>query len=147
MTGVQTCALPIFDVNGYDTITPFTSVVPARLLDSRPVPNGSSIDGLQVGLGVLAAGSVTPVRVASRGGVDGTARGAVLNVTATDTVGNGFLTVYPCGLPRPVASNLNLVTRSTVTNLAVSKIGDAGDVCIFVSAATNVIVDVNDFHP
>ena len=137
----------VVDVNGYDTITPFTSVVPARLLDSRPVPNGSSIDGLQVGLGVLAAGSVTPVRVAGRGGVDGTARGAVLNVTATDTVGNGFLTVYPCGLPRPVASNLNLVTRATVTNLAVSKIGDAGDVCIFVSAATNVIVDVNDFHP
>jgi hypothetical protein len=46
--------------------------------------------------------------------------GAVsLNVTVTDPVGPGFVTVYPCG-ERPLASNVNFTSGQTVPNAVIT---------------------------
>ncbi len=46
----------------------------------------------------------------------------VMNVTVTEPDTDGFITVYPCDKPRPVASNLNFTKGETIANLVVSRI-------------------------
>ncbi len=134
----------VVDVNGFFPPTAsYTSLQPARLADSRP--DGTTVDAQLVGIGVRSGGSTTAIQVAGRGGVAGDASAAVVNVTVTDASGPGFVTVYPCGSERPLASNLNFVARTGVANAVIAKIGSAGQVCIYVSAATHVVVDVNGY--
>lgn len=123
----------------------FASLVPGRLLDTRP--GGSTVDGLFQGAGVLAAGSTTELQVAGRGGVPADAEAAVVNVTIVGALGDGFVTVYPCGASQPNASNLNFAAGDTIPNLVVAQVGVAGKVCIFTSAATHMLADVNGFYP
>ncbi len=123
----------IVDVNGYFLPSSnFGSLVPARLLDTRNLP-------------MPGAGVTTALAVANRGGVPGNATAVTLNVTSTGSSGGGFATVYPCGSPRPDASNLNFVAGSTVANAVTTKIGADGTVCIYSDAATHLIVDVNGY--
>src|SRR5258707_4837659 len=46
---------------------------------------------------------------------------AVLNVTVVDAAAPGFVTVFPCGAPQPLASNLNFVAGQTVPNAVIAK--------------------------
>ena len=78
-------------------------------------------------------------------GVAVDASAVVLNVTVTEPVGAGFVTVFPCGSPRPLASNVNFVAGATVANSVVSGVGAGGRVCLFTSAQTQLVVDVNGF--
>jgi hypothetical protein len=71
----------------------------------------------------------------------------VLNVTVDDAQGDGYLTVFPCGSPRPNASNVNYFEGETIPNAVVAKIGVGGMVCIYTYAATDMIVDVNGYFP
>ena len=104
---------------------------PARLLDTR--------DG--AGLPV-AAGSVNSIPVAGVHGVPATASAVVLDVAADQPSAAGFLTVYPCGSPTPLASNLNYTAGTTIAARVDSAIGADGTVCVFSSKATHVVVDV-----
>ncbi|WP_083975037.1 right-handed parallel beta-helix repeat-containing protein [Kitasatospora mediocidica] len=54
-----------------------------------------------------------------------------LNVTVTDTAAPGFLTVYPQGTNRPVASNLNWVAGETIPNQVVVQPNSNGEVSIY----------------
>ena len=90
---------------------------------------------------------MTELAVAGRGGVALNASAVVLNVTVTDPVGDGFVTVYPCGSPRPNASNVNFAAGATVANSVVSGVGGGGRVCIFTMVDTHVLVDVNGYFP
>jgi hypothetical protein len=65
-----------------------------------------------------------------------------LNVTAVDPTADGFLTVYPCGEPIPEASNLNFIQGKTVANAVLARVGTGGNVCIYSSAPTSLIVDL-----
>jgi len=136
----------VVDVNGYfPSTTSYHSLVPARLLDTRPTE--STIDGLFLGGGRREAGEVTEVKVTDRGGVPSVAGTVVLNVTVTGPTAAGFITVYPCGIPTPLASNLNYGSGTTVANAVFAKVGTDGKVCLFNSAPTQVVVDVNGFFP
>jgi len=136
----------VADVNGYfPAATTFNALVPARLLDTRL--DHPTIDGQSAGAGVRPLGSVTVVRVAGRGGVPAGAETAVLNVTVTEPTAPGFVTVYPCGIDPPLASNLNFVSGQTVPNAVITKIGTNGDVCLFTSQATHLITDVTGYFP
>lgn len=67
----------------------------------------------------------------------------VLNVTVTNTTSPSYLTAYPSGAFRPLASDLNWVGGQTVPNLVVVKLGADGKVAIFNAAgSTDVIADV-----
>ena len=72
----------------------------------------------------------------------------VLNVTVTDPERAGYLTVYPCGATRPLASNLNYDSvGQTISNTVIVKVGVGGKVCIFTSGSTHLIADTNGYVP
>jgi len=133
----------VVDVSG--DFTSFTSfaplTAPARLLDTRPPPDGATIDGQTVGVGRRTGGTVFELPVAGRAGVPGDAGTVVLNVTAVSPSGPGYLTVYPCGVPRPNAANVTYVTGQIVPNAVIAKLGD-GKVCVFTYATTDLVIDV-----
>jgi hypothetical protein len=135
----------IVDVNGYFGSTAgFTSVVPARLLETRT--GLATVDGQFNGIGLRAGGAVTELTVAGRGGVPADATAVVLNVTATDPAGAGYITVFPCGAAQPLASNLNFAAGDTIPNAVVAKVGTGGKVCLFSNVAVHLIVDVNGYY-
>jgi len=116
---------------------PGQAVTPGRLVDTRDTP------------GPVAAGSTTPVQVAGQGGVPATgAEVAFLNVTATETVAPGFLTVYPSGQPQPNASNVN-TTRvgQTIAGMAMAPLGPDGAVNVFNYSGTEFALDIAAWFP
>jgi hypothetical protein len=123
----------------------FTSLQPARLLETRP--NLPTVDGQFQGGGLVGRGGTVELVVVSRGGVPADASAVSLNVTVTESVGAGFVTVYPCGSQRPLASSLNYVAGQTVPNLVISHVGAGGAVCLFVSEGTQLIADVTGYFP
>src|ERR1700686_2315831 len=67
----------------------------------------------------------------------------VLNVTVTNTTAGSYLTVWPAGVPRPNASNLNWTAGRTVPNLVEVAVGVGGKVSIFNAAGSaDVLFDV-----
>ena len=111
----------------------FMPVRPARLADTR----GS---GQRIGSADGSAHDLV-VAVAGRAGVGAGASSAILNVTVTDAVAPGFVTVHPCGA-RPNASNLNFTVGATVPNMVVAPLDGEGRVCAHVTGQAHVIVDV-----
>ncbi len=138
----------VADVNGFVPAggTPGT-VVPSRILETRVGPTLKTIDGLFEGIGKQGAGATVELQVAGRGGVPGDAEAAFLNVTAIDPDGPGYVTVYPCGEPRPQTSNINYAAGDVAPNSVFAKIGAGGTVCIFTLAAAHLVVDVSGHVP
>jgi hypothetical protein len=136
----------ITDINGYYPVgSAFNPLAPARLLETRP--GNVTVDGKQQGGGTSAAGSITEVQITGRATVPNDATAVVLNVTATGTKTPGFLTVFPCGQNTPTASNLNYGNDATIANAVTTKIGTGGKICIYTSAETNLITDINGYYP
>jgi hypothetical protein len=111
----------IVDVAGYyvgGTVADpggFTSITPARLLDTRTAGGG----------GKIPANTTRDLQILGQGGVPATNVSAVvLNTTATETTSGGYLTVFPSGTTKPVASNLNWSAGATIPNLVTVKVGD-----------------------
>jgi predicted esterase len=113
----------------------YTALVPARILDTR--------SGV-----VLGPGASLDLQVSGMGGVPASgAEAAVMNVAVTDTTAASYLTVFPTGLPRPLAANLNFTAGDTVSNRVVTKLGTGGKVTIYNNAGTtDVVVDVGGWY-
>src|SRR5207245_2703186 len=80
----------------------------------------------------VGSGQSIDVQVTGVGGVPATGvAAAILNVTVTQPTANGYLTVYPAGSGRPLASNLNFVAGQTVPNLVEVALGTGGKVSAF----------------
>lgn len=132
----------IADVQGYYTSgttgSKYTALAPARLLDTRS----------KVGISTTSkiSNAVISLKVRGHGGVPTAATSVVLNLTATQTVGGGYLEAYPEGATRPTASNLNWsATGTTIPNLVVVPIGSDGNVSIYVHGTSHVIADVSGY--
>jgi hypothetical protein len=108
------------------------AVAPVRVLDTRDGTGASPP-------GPLEAGDTLVLDLADHLTEYSTA--AVLNVTVTSPDEAGYLTVYPCDDDQPTASNLNFVADQTVPNLVTVPVAGDGTVCLFTSAATDVIAD------
>jgi len=112
---------------------------PARIMDTR-IGQG--------GFGTMMGGQTIDVQVAGQGGVPSMTSATppsavVLNLTVTSPTLPGYLTVYPTGVNRPLASNLNFVPGQTVANLVEVALGTGGKVSVFDSGGTtDVIFDV-----
>jgi hypothetical protein len=136
----------IVDVNGYvpqgGSVEP---LVPARLLDTRE--GFDTVDNVSAGTGRVAAGSTTTIRVTGRGGVDADAEAVIVGATTVGPDTAGFLTVYPCDEDRPNASSVNASGGATVNNLVLAKLSARGTICVFSSAATDLIIDVAGYVP
>jgi hypothetical protein len=114
-------------------------LVPARVLDTR--------NGVGAPLAPLGANSSLDLQVTGRGGVPAGATAVVLNVTVTDATDSSFLTAWPTGVTRPVASNLNFVAGQTVPNLVIVQVGSGGKVSLYnFAGSTDVIADVVGYY-
>jgi hypothetical protein len=134
----------VADLEGYNApdASPaglFDPVTPFRIADTRP-GSGQPYAGQTLG-----PGSTLDVQATGLGGVPAAGVSAVvLNVTVTDTTASSFLTVYPQGATRPIASNLNFSAGQTVPNRVIVPVGPTGEISVFnQSGGTDVIVDIN----
>lgn len=92
----------------------------------------------------VAAGGVYTLDLTGRIGADATA--IVMNVTATNTTADGFVTAFPCGQDPPRASNLNFRANQTRPNLVTVKVPSDLRVCFFASAATHLFADLAGWY-
>jgi subtilisin family serine protease len=104
----------------------FTPTSPFRVLDTR-----------------ATNGPLTDVAVSAPAPPGAKASAAAINVTVTNPVAAGYLTVYPCGQPLPLASNLNYVAGQTIANAAIVRLPAGGLVCLHSFVPSNMIVDVD----
>ena len=123
----------------------YIPLTPARLTDTRA--GQATIDFRYAGIGLRAAGTTLELAVAGRGGVPVDAAAVALNVTSADSFQAGFVTVYPCGAPRPTASSVNYSTGVVTANAVITQVGVDGKVCLFTSGTTAMVVDVNGYFP
>ncbi|MFZ4719651.1 MAG: fibronectin type III domain-containing protein [Ilumatobacteraceae bacterium] len=130
-------------------VTPVTTgywpLKPARLADTRT--GAKTVDGTFAAGGALKAGRVMTLRVGGRGGVPTGAKAAVLTVMVTKPSAKGSVSVYPCGSARGAATTVSFAAGATVSNSVMAKIGTNGNVCLWSSAATQLVVDVHGIHP
>ena len=112
----------------------FEPIAAARLLDTRT-------SGRLVGAGQV-------VRIATRGtakaGADDSA--VSLTVHALGGTGSGFVTLWPCDAPRPLASSLNITAGTPVSNAVEVATNTAGEVCAYSSTATHLMVDLQGWY-
>jgi len=121
-------------------------LAPSRICDTRP----PSVSGLsdQCSSKTLGPGSTLAVDVAGNGGVPSSGASAVvMNVTVTDTTSGGYLTLWPAGASRPVASNLNWKAGETVANLVTVPLGSTGALDAYnYAGSADVIMDVEGYY-
>lgn len=110
-----------------------TPVEPLRLADTR---SGQGATGR------LGADGVLRVKVAATVGVPADVTAAALNVTAVGPDVGGFLTVYPCSSTIPTTSTVNFASGRDIANSTIATLDIDGYVCVYSSAATNVVVDL-----
>jgi hypothetical protein len=119
----------------------YQPLAPSRIADTRP---GS---GYPYAGNTLSQGGSLTIAVAGQGGVPSTAAAAVLNVTVTNTTSWGYLTIYPAGQSRPLASNLNWVAGQTVANTVTVALGTGGAVTVYNAyGSADVVVDVEGYY-
>jgi hypothetical protein len=107
---------------------------PQRLLDTRTTG------------GPLGPGETRPLLVPTSA-VPAGASGVVLNVTATDTSSDGYLTVYPGGGTKPGSSSVNWTAGQTVPNRVTVGLGPGGLLDLYNFAGqTDVVVDLNGYY-
>lgn len=120
----------------------YTPVDPARILDTR-----SGLGVAATHPGSAGVGEVTELAAAGVGGVPDTGVGAVvLNITVTAAPGPGYVTVYPCGEPLPLASNVNFTKGVDVANQVTAKLGAGGRVCLYASRHSELVADVSGWY-
>lgn len=114
----------------------YVTVGPRRVLDTRTSASGK----------VHAGGSVE-VDVRTAGGLPSTATAVVVNVTATEADGPGYVTVWAAGTPRPEVSSLNVASAAgTVANLVTMPLGDTGRLRMFSEAGAHLVVDLLGYY-
>lgn len=132
----------VVDLAGWFPGQSFTSTTPTRLVDTRDGTGGStgpitSTDELSVpihNITLFVDGQNEPVPVI--------ATAAALNVTIVNPTRSGFATVWPCGVSRPLASNLNFTTGQVVANNVIAPIGKDGSVCVYTNVPADIVVDI-----
>ena len=131
----------VIDLAGWWSPGPdrYNSIVPARAWDSR-------VDGTRVR---LPAGAIQNVPIGGKV-VPADATAAVINFTATQAVTPGWLVVFPCGSPAPLASNLNVIAVEDRAVAAIVGLGEGGaaegQVCVKALMDTHFVIDVTGYY-
>jgi len=120
----------------------FVAVTPCRVMDTRA---GEGKTGA-FGPPFLSGGTSRDIAMAESGcSIPAAATAYSLNVTVAPRRPLSYLTIYPTGQTRPLASTLNSFQGKVVSNAALIPAGANGRISIFVTDDTDVIVDVNGF--
>ena len=132
----------VADVAGY--FTPSGATAPGRVVPTTPTRVLDTRSGVGAPAALLAAGSTIVVDLASR--VPAGTAAAIMNVTATDTTLAGFVTAWPAGLARPLASNLNVEgSGQTIANLVMVPLSADGKVALYSQSPLDLVADLEGY--
>ena len=134
----------VLDIDGYFTLAgnstlAFYPLPPCRVADTRN-PNGP-LGGPYLGGGVPRDFPV----LMSNCGIPNSAQAYSFNFTAVPHVPLGYLTVWPTGQNQPQVSTLNAPTGTTTANAAIVPAGTGGDIDVFASNDSDLVIDVNGY--
>jgi Putative binding domain, N-terminal len=117
----------------------FFPVTPCRIADTRN-PDGP------FGGPLIPAGSSRSFPVPqSPCNIPRNAIAYSINVTVIPRGKLGYLTLSPTGDPLPLVSTLNDLTGKIVANAALAPAGAGGAIDVFVTDATDVVIDINGY--
>ncbi len=134
----------ILDINGYfdspsGSSYSFYPVSPCRIADTRdtagPFGGPTMTAGQSRDFAILSSDCSIPSVPSAYS----------LNVTVVPPGYLGFLTTWPAGESQPFVSTLNSWTGKVVANAALVPAGNNGDVSVYVSGPTDVILDINGY--
>lgn len=135
----------VLDINGYFTSDPNASALayyllpPCRMLDTRQQ------NGPQSGA-AFAAGEIQSISiVTSTCNVPSIAEAYFLNFTVAPPGPLGYITVWADGTAQPLVSTLNAPTGTVVANAAIVAAGSFGDINVFATNDTNLIIDISGY--
>ncbi len=138
----------VIDIDGYflsatDISAPqaFFPLVPCRIADTRlangplggPTISGESARDFPLLSSPCAATIPKTVQAYS------------LNYTVVPKGPLGFLTTWPSGQAQPTVSTLNAPTGTFTANAAIVPAGTGGDIDVFVSNTSDVVIDINGY--
>ena len=118
----------------------FVPLAPNRIFDTRsgepaPGPKGfvnadSSVDFVASGIGAIPADAAA----------------VMMNITATQSAGPNFVTGWPTGLDRPIASLLNPGPGDTRPNASILAPGAGDKVSLYTLAGAHLLVDTFGYY-
>ena len=120
--------------------TAFYPITPCRVADTRNAVG-------PLGGPIMAYDSERSFPVLqSNCGVPATAQAYALNVTVVPQGPLMFLTMWPDGKPRPLASTLNSWGGTVLANSAIVPAGTSGAIRVYTLGLTHVILDINGYY-
>lgn len=130
----------VMDINGYFAAPNGSGlslypVAPCRAIDTRKIGNGQPFSGTLTPP-VNVAGSVCEPPSA--------AQGYVFNATVVPSGVLGYLTLWPDGTGKPVASTLNAYDGAVTSNIAILPNLD-GQIDAYASGTTQLIIDISSY--
>ena len=135
----------ILDINGYfipangTTALAFYPLTPCRIADTR------NPKGLLGGPSLAAKSTRTFPITEGACGVPASAKAYSLNFAVVPKGPLGYLTVWPAGQTQPLAASLNAVTGTVTANAVIVPSGIHGDIDVFTTDATDLVIDVNGY--
>jgi len=135
----------VLDINGYfvpnssPTALAFFPVTPCRVVDTRLAA------GSLGGPSIPANGSRTFPILSGPCNLPATAKAYSMNFTAVPQGPLGFLTTWPADQPQPLVSTLNANLGGITANAAIVPAAANGDISVFVSNPSDVVIDVNGY--
>ncbi len=135
----------ILDINGYfvsdlsPSVLEFYPLAPCRLVDTR------NAAGSLGGPSLVGTASRTFPILSSPCNIPATAKAYSLNFTSVPKGPLGFLTTWPAGSSQPLVSTLNAITGAVTANAAIVPAGTNGDISVFVTQASDLVIDINGY--
>jgi hypothetical protein len=138
----------LIDINGYfaapgsPQALAFYPVAPCRVADTRSFGGFSGAFGPPS----MTTGEAREFPVTSSScNIPGSAQAYSLNMTASPVTTLGYLTTWPTGSAFPNVSTLNDLEGGLLANAAIVPAGTSGDIEVYVSNATDVIIDIDGY--
>ena len=134
----------------------FTPITPCRIIDTRYI--GTYPVGTRIAANSTRSFEVTSTaNYSAQGGsatncggagADGNYAAALINFTTVTPTGAGYITAYPNGATKPLASTLNYDGSDVKGNSAVIKLNQAGglDLNVFSVSSTHLIADLLGYY-
>ena len=136
----------VLDIDGYfapasPSTLAFYTLTPCRVADTRD-PNQPQ------GLGppFMPGGEARDFPILkSNCQIPNSAKAYSFNFTAVPHVPLGYMTVWPAGQSQPLVSTLNAPTGTVTANAAIVPAGTGGDIEVYPSNDTDLVIDVNGY--
>jgi uncharacterized repeat protein (TIGR03803 family) len=129
----------VFEVTAPAVALQFVPLTPpCRAVDTRPGQGGG---------GPIQGGTFQNFAISGAGSCWTLASAAAysMNVSVVPNGSLSYLTVWPAGQSRPLASTLNSLDGRIKANAAIIPAGASGEISVYATNTTNVIVDVDGY--